>query len=225
MNSMVHSLATRHWEGWGKCVSSWYKTASQSYPAYMVYEKPILIAYNEVWRNTTEDIICYMHDDVEVFEKNWDIRVLKEFEDPTIGVVGFGGALGLGMGDLYDPPYEIRKFARQQFMSNMRSAELHGARFTGERDVSCFDGFAIFVRRELLKKMGGWPVSTPIGYWWYDQMLGCEAKRRGYRCRLVGVDCEHLGGKSPSIVPEDNDACHRYMYENYRDVLPLRVQP
>lgn len=40
------------------------------------------------------DILAYIHDDVRIYERNWDQRVLKEFDDPTVGVVGFGGARG-----------------------------------------------------------------------------------------------------------------------------------
>jgi hypothetical protein len=224
MMSMVHSLATRHWEKWGECVHSWYATASKKYPAYMVYEKPLMEAYNEVLRNTKEDIIAMIHDDVEIFERGWDARVLKEFDDPTVGLVGFGGGLGLGTADLYQPPYEIRKFARQHFMSNMRSAEIHGHRFVGERDVAVFDGFAIFARRSILEKWGGWPVGTPVNYFMYDNLISCETKRQGFRSRLVAVDCEHYGGRSPSIINEDIEAAHLWLFQNYGDVLPFRVE-
>jgi glycosyltransferase involved in cell wall biosynthesis len=224
MLSMVHSLATRHWEGWGNCVKSWYETASKSYPAYMVYNKPLLVAYNEVLENTDSDIIAYMHDDVMLYEQDWDLRVLREFKDTTVGMVGFGGARGHGDPDMYQKPYQLVQLARRGFMSNMRTAEAHGARFNGERDVAVFDGFALFVRRFILDEWGGWPVGTPINYWVYDYAISCEVRRQGFRNRFVGVDCEHLGGKSPSIVPnEDIEAAHRWLYDRYRDVLPYEA--
>jgi len=223
MKSMVHSLATRHWEDWGKCVRSWYATASRSYPAYMVFEKPLMEAYNQVLQNTREEIIAYAHDDVMIFEKNWDQRVLQEFNDPNIGMVGFAGATGHGDPQMYNKPYEMKQFARQNFMSNMRTAELHGSRFSGERDVAVFDGLAIFVRRDILETAGGWPDGTPINYWCYDYWISMEVRRQGFRNRLVGVDCEHLGGKSPSIVREDIEAAHRWLYYHYKDVLPYEA--
>jgi hypothetical protein len=189
----------------------------------MVFEKPLMEAYNQVLQNTREEIIAYAHDDVMIFEKNWDQRVLQEFNDPNIGMVGFAGATGHGDPQMYNKPYEMKQFARQNFMSNMRTAELHGSRFSGERDVAVFDGLAIFVRRDILETAGGWPDGTPINYWCYDYWISMEVRRQGFRNRLVGVDCEHLGGKSPSIVREDIEAAHRWLYYHYKDVLPYEA--
>jgi GT2 family glycosyltransferase len=108
----------------------------------------------------------------------------------------------------------------------MRTAEIHGGRFIGERDVAIGDGFALFVRRNILDKVGGWPVDKPVGYFMYSEWLCCEARRQGYRIRLVGVDCEHLGGKSSGYIPatDNYDEAHKYFYENNRDVMPYRVE-
>jgi hypothetical protein len=108
----------------------------------------------------------------------------------------------------------------------MRNAEAHGERFTGECDVAVADGFAVFVRRSILEKVGGWPVNTPINYFCYDYWLCCETRRQGYRIRLVGVDCDHISGKTASMVQlkDDHAAAHLWLYEHSRDVLPFRVE-
>jgi len=88
------------------------------------------------------------------------------------------------------------------------------------------DGFALFVRRSILDKVGGWPVNEKYGYWLYSEWLCCETRRQGYRIRLVGVDCEHLGGKSSGHIatsPSYEEA-HHYLWENNRDMLPYRVK-
>jgi GT2 family glycosyltransferase len=109
-------------------------------------------------------------------------------------------------------------------MSNMRNAEAHGARFTGERDVAVFDGFAIFIRRSILEKIGGWPMEA--GYFMYCEAICCEARRQGYRLRLVGVDCDHLGGKTASMVrvTDSHADAHTWLYSRYKDVLPYEVE-
>ena len=191
----------------------------------IVFGKEILVAYQECYVTTNAPILSYIHDDVEIYEENWDLRVLKEFDDPKVGVVGFGGALGHGVPNLYHVPYYLPNLARQQFMSNMRSAEKHGSRFTGERDVVILDGYALFLRREILDKVGGWPVGKPYGYFLYSEWLCCEARRQGFRIRMVGVDSEHLGGRSSFSGLKDNyEEAHRYLFENNRDVLPARTE-
>lgn len=226
MQKMVYGIATCQWEGWEDCVGSWYKTANHFYRYSIVTGKSILRAFQEIYESTTEPIIAYIHDDVMIYEQDWDLRVLKQFEDPQVGLVGFGGALRLGHLDIYKIPYELPQLARFGFMSNMRNAEAHGQRFFGERDVATLDGFAMFARRSVLDNFGGWPIGTPINYFMYDNLLACQVRRLGLKTRLVGVDCEHLGGKTASIIqlPDSHSAAHEWFYEEFRDVLPFAVE-
>lgn len=224
IGKMVYGIATRNWEGWSDCVNSWLETASENHPYICVPGMGIPMAFEMIYKGTTEPIIAMIHDDVIIYEPGWDKRVLREFDDPTVGLVGFGGALGHGTPNLYTVPYHLPNLARQHFMSNMRSAETHGARFAGERDVAVLDGFALFVRRSVLDKWGGWPVHPDVGYFLYAEHLCCEVRRQGLRIRLVGVDCEHLGGKSSGTPLIDNyEDAHRYLWETSTDVLPYRV--
>jgi len=225
MMEMVYCVATRHWSGWLDCVWSWQHTAAVKRNPFVVENKNIVEAYQLAYEQTTAPILAMIHDDVVIYEQDWDLRVLKEFEDPTVGMVGFGGALGHGSPHLYEVPYHLPNLARQNFMSNMRSAEKHGVRFAGERDVAVLDGYALFVRRSVLDKWGGWPKDVPINYFMYSESLCCETRRQGYRIRLVGVDCEHLGGKTSGVtLPYSYEDEHAYFYEHNRDVMPYRVR-
>jgi hypothetical protein len=207
---------------------------------------PILEAYQHGFEESPEAILGFVHDDVVCLEDGWDMRVLKEFEDSNVGLVGLGGALGLGDEDIYKTPYRLSQLARHTFLSNMREAEAHGQRFTGDCDVACFDGFALFVRRKVLEGSkwwlntigpegrvleqcgSGWPVGTPVNYFMYDAWISCEARRQGWKSRLVGVECDHLGGKSTGLGQvmdgRDFEKAHEYIYETCRDVLPMRVK-
>lgn len=177
------------------------------------------------------DILAYLHDDTLIHDSEWQSRVLKEFEDPKVGVVGFGGGLGHGSAEIYRAPYDYHQLGRSHFLSNMQDAENHGSRFTESCDVAVLDGFALIVRGELLGKAGGWPLGTPVGYVGYDYWLCCMARRLGYRIRLVGVPCTHLGGqtfvKLGKGVGEEHWQhfleAHRYIYDEFRDVLPYSV--
>lgn len=224
MDEIVYAIATREQPSWLECVASWHDSASKMYLQYIVFDQDVLPAYQMATDGTTEPILAFLHDDLMIYEKDWDLRVLKEFEDETVGIVGFGGALRHGSPDLYTAPYRLPNLARGCFMSNMRTAEKHGTRFTGARDIAILDGFALFVRRSLFDKIGGWNLAA--GYFLYCEWLCCEARRAGYRIRLVGVDCEHLGGRTASMVQvsDDFNAAHRWLYDNYRDVLPAEVK-
>lgn len=226
MRDLVMAVATRYWDGWNRCVGSWMDTARSEPYYYVVGNEDVLPAYQEALVKNKRPIIGHVHDDVMIYESGWDARVLEEFNDPGVGVVGFAGAIGHGHPDLYAVPYHLPNLARQTFLSNLRDAEKHGQRFVGSRDVAILDGLALFVRRPILEKAGGWPIDKPIGYWLYAEWLCCEARRQGYRIRLVGVDCEHLGGKSSAHIAKSPtyEEAHWYLYDTNRDVLPYRVK-
>jgi hypothetical protein len=226
MNDMVIGVATRQWVGWLDCLQSWRDTALSPHQVSVVAGKDIVPALQTIYAESTEPIIAYIHDDVMIYERYWDGRVLREFEDPTVGLVGFAGALGHGTPDLYTSSYHLPNLARQHFLSNMRTAEQHGARFTGECDVAVLDGLALFVRRAVLDKWGGWPVEKPYGFWMYSEALCCETRRQGLRIRLVGADVDHLGGKTSSVanVTDSYDNAHAYFYDHNRDVMPFDVR-
>ena len=225
MITMDLAIATRRWSGWEECVESWNEHASTKHLNFIVQDCNVLDAYQIVYEHTDSDIIAHIHDDVMIHEQGWDERVLKQFEDPKVGLVGFAGALGHGRPEMYTAPYDIGNMVRLHFYSNMRTAEQHGHRFTGECDVAVLDGLALFVRRSVLDKVGGWPVEAPYGFWLYAEWLSCEVRRQGLKIRLVGVDCHHIGGQTSAIsaVQDDYTLAHQYLYDHNKDVLPYMV--
>jgi GT2 family glycosyltransferase len=225
MSKLVYGITTRYWQRWRDCVKSWDDTASERHPYAIAANEPIPRGFDQIYHSTTEPIIAYIHDDVVIHEPGWDKRVLAEFEDESVGLVGFAGALGHGEPWMYERPFHIPNLVRKGFRSNMRDAERHGGRISGAIDVSVLDGLALFVRRSVLDACGGWPLNRPISYFMYSEWLCCEVRRQGFRIRMVGVDCEHLGGKSSGTpLPYSYDEEHLHFYESNRDVMPARVQ-
>jgi GT2 family glycosyltransferase len=185
-----------------------------------------------------QQIVGYIHDDVDVTEDGWDERVLKCFYDhPKCGLVGFGGATALGDPGIYHKPYEIHQLGRRNFYSNMVGAELHGERRTKEMPIVFTDGFSMIVRRSLLDKIEGWS-------WWpfelihhaYDYGMACQVRRHGYEAWLVPSSVNHKGGMTATrAVHQDaakkfggdnavHAAAHKWVYENFRDIYPMKVE-
>lgn len=243
MKPMVYCVASRGWPGWIDCVKTWMETASAHYNMYVCMDQPLVPALQECYESTHEPVLAYIHDDVQIFEPGWDLRVLKEFEDESVGLVGLGGALGHGRPELYRVPYHLPDLARQNFLSNMRSWQQHGGRETGARDVAVIDGFAGFVRRSVLDRWRhgveeaeqdftrfvttGFPFGVPVGYYMVWENLCCEVRRQGYKIRLVGIDCEHIGGRTSVMhgaVDSNYEEEHKYFYDQNRDMMPYRVK-
>ena len=110
----------------------------------------------------------------------------------------------------------------------MKDAEHHGQRFTDACDGACLDGFAMFVRRSVLDKWGagGWPQGKPVGYFVYDMALSAEVRKQGLKTRIVGVECQHLGGKTAGMMhlTDDHAAAHKWLALRYRQTLPFSVE-
>lgn len=190
-------------------------------------------SYQKLYEQTDASLLAFIHDDVICHEKGWDERVLAEFEDPSVGVVGFGGALGHGDPDLYKIPYRLEQLRRFDYLSNVDDAEVHGARFSDSTEVAVLDGYCLIVRRDLLDRAHGWRgLASGCDFFCYDYALCAMARRLGFRTRVVGVRCHHLGGRT-SVVHEaaakitsrvEFEHAHRWFYETYRDVMPWRVE-
>lgn len=183
-----------------------------------------------------EDILGYIHDDLTILESDWEKWIFAEFLDPTVAVCGFGGAKAVGHPDIYKIPYHFSQLARRGFISNMIDAEKHGERVTVPTDVAFLDSMAIFIRREFLVSLGGWPVERYAPSHMSDLWICLQALRHGFRVRMVPISIEHTSGGSGPDYPEwckttkwGSDAAmhqhnHRMIYEEFADILPVEAR-
>ena len=158
-------------------------------------------ALNQMWRVTSKmgfDYIFYTHNDVMIYEKGWDeklIRILSEQDN--IGVAGFYGAKGIGVPGIYNTPYEMQQLVRWGNISgcSRMNASVHD--FTppnGEiEEVSVMDGFSLIVSMKLLNELGGFDRQYPIHHM-YDNDICLESIDKGYRNIVISMDADHIGG-------------------------------
>jgi GT2 family glycosyltransferase len=181
------------------------------------------------WRDHDEEILALLHDDLlfcEPAASAWE-RVLHEFNDPAIGLVGFLGAKQHGSADIYRRPFHLQQLGRTDVVSNLEDAEVHGSRISEPTDVAILDGMALIVRRQILERWGGWPIKQ-CEYVGYDQAISCETRRQGYRIRVVPINVLHMGGQTSikmgraDMSGQQHEVSHKWIYRNYADVLPWR---
>jgi len=204
------------------------------------------------------DAIACLHDDFEIQEDGWDQKVLRHFaRAPACGLLGFGGAIGLGSEDMYRKPYDPMSLARHGFRSNLVDAEVHGVRSLLAEPVACLDGFSQVGRRAFwagARRIGAdlagldvevverrpWAILDDLGivHHLYDGLLGAIAARHGWETWYLPLRAKHWGGQTAVGDPGyqawakrqtaggDEDfwkQAHAIGYENFRDILPLRV--
>ncbi len=181
-------------------------------------------------------ILIYCHDDIEIFDPDWLPKVLAVFSShPDCVAVGLGGATSLGRESLYKHPYRISDMSRGDYASAQRDWSVHGTYFDGVRRVAVLDAFFLAVRTDFLREVGGWPVDH-LSHHGIDLWLACEAARHRKETWAVGIDCMHYGGGTSTKpvyrdakwlqgggLVSDHEAPHRWLWQEYRDVLPIRI--
>jgi hypothetical protein len=230
----VHCL--EDFQGATVLIASVPENGSVAAARHRIWELAVAMRSGPVPMAAEDDILCYLHDDVEILEKGWDVRVKTVFsEHPDVGLAGFACALGLGEDTIYKTPYVLQQVGRHTFGSNMVDAELHGFRTTTNMEAASPDGFSMILRRSLLDKVGGWDY-FPYLHHTYDYAIACLARRHGFKCWLIACLVRHWGGKTSltEIHRKTAEAYggddqvhkdgHRWLYDNFRDVLPFRVR-
>ncbi len=227
--------------GHEEAVTTWQDTASKPWKVTILDETKgdhagFLTKCESGWRGTDAAVIGYLHSDLFIHEFNWDLRVLAEFTKPNVAVVGFVGAQQLGHEDLFKVPYHFSQLARGDVWSNLTDWRSHGKQEVGSRRVAVIDSCGVFVRRSFLGKCGGWPVDRyPNSSHCSDLWLCCMAHRLGMHSHMVGVTCTHRSGGKGTTGASWLDArggdtklhreAHELIYSDFRDVLPIKVQP
>lgn len=191
-------------------------------------------AYQFLLESSKSEVIIYIHDDVTIRESGWLTNIMDMFNHMNATVVGLGGAASLGNPSLYKHPYRISDLARGGYVSNQTDWGTHGGHEIGIKRVAVVDAFFMAVRRDFLLSVGGWPVQ--LTHHCLDLWLACEAARHNKETWMVGVSCTHHGGGTSTkptyreakwlqggTLESDHQLPHRWLYEEYRDVLPIMV--
>jgi len=235
VTASISEKAANRWVEWLAAVDFDAFSIQRNFPENI----GLVAAYQQQYElnRNGDEFLAFVHDDVQILEP-FEERVEAEFADPKVAIVGMGGSKGIGQGDIYKIPYAIQQLARIDYMSNQTDAEIHGRRFTYTTDVAVIDGFFCAVRTSFLDEVGGfkWIMEGTRFHNW-DNAICLEAWRRGYKVRMVGLSCTHHGGGTSTTaeyaqsckdwgttIEEEHRAPHVWLYNRYRDLLPLRLK-
>ena len=183
------------------------------------------------------DVIVFMHDDIDIHHNTWEFIIENEFADyPNCAIIGLGGATGIGTDDIYKRPYNINQLARINYHSNQSDWSAHGSHLPDCKSmpVAVVDGFFMAVRTDFLK-LNPW-AKIQTNFHCYDTAQCLNAWRAGWTVRAVGVPCTHFGGGTSTkqaymdwcrehntTAEKEHSQPHVWMYDHYRDILPLRI--
>lgn len=156
------------------------------FPKHKLVNNPenvgVVKSMNQCIQESTGDIIAILHNDLFVYDDNWDERVLSVFENEKVGLAGFFGSKGTHTSG-----------GRMDAMSNMIEAEYHGVRETGDKRVGAFDGLSLIGRRKMFEQVGGFDEKY-VYHHFYDRDMSLESHFAGWENWFIGVYCHHISG-------------------------------
>lgn len=147
----------------------------------------------QAYENCETEILALTHNDVFVYEKNYDQRILSYFKKmPDLGGIGFFGSQGCG--PIGERIQDVPERGICAGMSNMIEAEIHGMRLEEEWcSAAIFDGFFMAFRMKMLKQGNGFDQRYHFHHI-YDRDASLESIRRGFKNIVVNVPCHHWCG-------------------------------
>jgi glycosyltransferase involved in cell wall biosynthesis len=165
------------------------------------------------------DIICFMHNDILVWEKNFDKRIEEAFDkDHKLGLAGFVGGAGV---------HENGR--RIEVMSNMQgirwgkcdchniAAEHHGNVMTGFAYASVLDACVLIFRKytfwDLEERTDALSDKRPPNHW-YDRNIPLHLIRMGYRVGIIGVPFDHYSANTADQTTSFNVATKEWLEKN-----------
>lgn len=143
------------------------------------------------------DILVFMHNDVLLWEHNWDDRVRAEFSNrATLGLAGLFGAPGVAADG-------GRMFARSNMIGKEWGTEgiLHGHIFGGTAPAAVLDSMCMMFRVSSLRAVGipdDWPP-----HHWFDRLFCARFIEKGWDVAIIGIAFDHYGGGSSGKVMDD----------------------
>ncbi len=182
---------------------------------YMRHEDNIGIsaACNSASKRAVYDHLCFMHNDVFLFERDW-VSKITDFlcRTPGAGVIGLYGAK------------RIRRdgsFRGRTIVHSKRGDSMH--REKHER-VAVVDGLLTAMNGVLFNEIGGFNEAFTVHF--YDKDISLRVLQRGYDNYVLPIPFEHLCGSTRKEIrteEREREEAKRRFLELWEGLLPVDV--
>lgn len=142
-------------------------------------------------QKATNDIVLCMHNDVFIWEQDYDIRIQNAFDnDYQLALVGFFGARGVQTNG-------ARLFCESNMVAKKYGTHgnLHGNVIKGMHPAVVFDSLAMCYRKSHLQTIDARSIPP---HHWTDRLVTLRLLVAGYHCATLGIEFDHGGGFTSS---------------------------
>jgi len=142
----------------------------------------LIRALNQGARLCRGEFLCFLHNDVEMWEPRW-LERLRGAVDAT---------LGIGLAGLYGAR-KLRADGRYAGRTIVHCLQGSATIKTQMVEVAAVDGVCLFLRRSVLESVGGFDEGYGF-FHGYDRELSLAVREAGWRCVVVNAPFVHHGG-------------------------------
>ena len=135
-----------------------------------VHQYGLCKVYNECARQAKYDFLCFAHEDISFQTYDWGKIIISELSKPDCGVIGFAGASHKSLtisGWHSSAQYDRFNFIQQSPQETSPRPHYFNPTKNDFPEVIVLDGFCMFVRRNVWKKMP-FDEKTFTGFHLYD---------------------------------------------------------
>lgn len=158
----------------------------------------VLATFKQGLELTDANIICFIHNDVLLQEKDWDTKVKGVFEaNEKLGLVGIFGAVGVG-----DNGGRVRSQSKMlgQEWGKCDCHEFawqhHSEYLDGLHPATILDGVGMFFRRDALQSLAETDMFDDwrAPHHFYDRIMPLKLIDKGWKIGTLGVGFDHWSG-------------------------------
>lgn len=180
--------------------------------------------YNEGARRAKFDILAFVHEDVEFYDKNWESKILDKLADPETGIVGFAGyaAKSYELSGLAHSNYPFYCSVVEMDEKNELTDDVFRSGLKDEfQQVVTLDGLCLIMRRDVYQKCPFDEVALSK-FHLYDLDISTTSACEGYKNYVyLGTKIAHFSWGTFSKTWYEE----MFKYQNkWRDVLPVYVE-
>lgn len=170
-------------------------------------------AYNFSYQRARYDVLCFMHNDVFVYEEGWIDRIRSFIsQTPKAGIVGLYGAK------------TIRKDGSFRGKTIIHSKRYSPSIKKAFEKVAVVDGLLIAVKKDAFEKITGFNEEFSIHY--YDKDISMRAMKNNFDNYVLNIPFEHFTASTRKKLADENKIrgwAQKRFVEIWSNLLPFDV--
>lgn len=170
-------------------------------------------AYNHGTKIAKYDLLCFMHNDVFLFENKWILKI-RDFilKTPKVGIVGLYGAKTLRRDG---------SFMGKTIVHSKKDSPSITKPF---ETVAVVDGLFMAMHRSTFKKIEGFNEVFPVHY--YDKDISLKVLKNKFINYVLNISFEHLCATTRNNIEKDKqirDKAQKKFIQIWDNFLPVDV--